>query len=190
MKMANDVLNETPNMLDKQTRMSQQIFAKMKVQPNPKHRKPFRCPVYVPDSRLQGIGGIFHKWKQRSKVGIPQHARSMALVLSRKTALVSPKFHVSFDLSFHTVKEVNFNSKWKLKAGFVGQREPKKRQAPPGQGLPQPMPRDVHWNAPPEGAASTTAPGDPKHQRRELNTNQGKGSSELHNGNMCSSITN
>jgi hypothetical protein len=26
MRMANDVLNETPNMLDKQKRMSQQIF--------------------------------------------------------------------------------------------------------------------------------------------------------------------
>jgi transposase InsO family protein len=92
MRMANDVLNETPNMLDKQRRTSQQIFANTKVQPNPKHWKPFGCPVYVLDSRLQGAGGIFHKWKQRSKVGIylgrsPQHARSVALVLSSESTI-------------------------------------------------------------------------------------------------------
>jgi hypothetical protein len=106
MRMANNMLNETPNMLDKQRRTSQQIFGNTNVQPNPKHWKPIGCPVYVLDSRLQGSGGIFHKWKQRSKVGInlgrsPQHARSMALVLSRETALVGPQFHVAFDSSFH-----------------------------------------------------------------------------------------
>jgi hypothetical protein len=138
MRMANDVLNETPNMLDKQCRTSQQIFANTNVQPNPKHCwKPFGCLVYVLDSRLQGAGDIFHKWKQRSKVGIylgrsPQHARSVALVLSRETALVSLQFHVTIESSFHTVKQDEFDSKWQLKAGFVAQREPttEKRKAP------------------------------------------------------------
>jgi hypothetical protein len=129
MRMANDELNETPNMLDKQRRTSQQIFAGTKVQPNPKHWKPFGCPVYVLDSRLQGSGGIFHKWKEQSKVGIylgrsPQHAQSVALVLSRETALVSSQFHVAFDSSFHTVKQDEFDSQWQLKAGFVAQKEP------------------------------------------------------------------
>jgi hypothetical protein len=137
LRMANDVLNENPNMLDKQRRTYQQIFSKTMVQTNLKHWKPFGCPVYVLDNRLQGSGEIFHKWKHRSKVGIylgrsPQHARSVALVLSREIALVSPQFHINFDPSFHTVKQDDFDSKWQLKAGFVAQREPtaKKRQAP------------------------------------------------------------
>jgi hypothetical protein len=37
LRMANDVLNETPNMLDKQKRTPQQIFANTKALPNPKH---------------------------------------------------------------------------------------------------------------------------------------------------------
>jgi hypothetical protein len=176
LRMANDVLNETPNMLDKQRRMSQQIFSKTMVQTNLKHWKPFGCPVYVLDNRLQGSGGIFHKWKHRSKVGIylgrsPQHARSVALVLSRETALVSPQFHINFDPSFHTIKQDDFDSKWQLKAGFVAQREPtaKKRQAPT-EIVPQPITNNVHWNAPPEGVAQ--AP-DPKRPRREQNTDRG-----------------
>ncbi len=188
MRMANDVLNETPNMLDKQRRTSQQIFANTKAMPNPKHWKPFGCPVYVLDSRLQGSGGIFHKWKERSKVGIylgrsPQHARSVALVLSRETALVSPQFHVGFDPSFHTVKQGDFDSRWQTKAGFVAQREPtNKKRAAPNETVPRKaMPRQVHWNAPPEGAA--TAP-DPKRQRRELSTDRGKGSSQTGITNM------
>jgi transposase InsO family protein len=117
LRMANDVLNETPNMLDKQRRTSQQIFSKTMVQTDLKHWKPFGFPVYVLDSRLHGPGGIFHKWKHRSKVGIylgrsPQHARSVALVLSRETALVSPQFHINFDPTFHTVKQDDFDSKW------------------------------------------------------------------------------
>jgi hypothetical protein len=59
------------------------------------------------------------------------NARSVALVLSRETALVSPHFHVNFDPSFHMVKQDNFDSKCQLKAGFVVQREPtiKERKA-------------------------------------------------------------
>ncbi len=37
LRMANDVLNETPNMLDKQRRTSQQIFSKTMIQTNLKH---------------------------------------------------------------------------------------------------------------------------------------------------------
>jgi hypothetical protein len=150
LRMADDVLNETPNMLHKQRITSQQIFLKTMVQTNLKHWKPFGCPVYVLDSRLQGSGGIFHEWKHRSKVGIylgrsPQQARSVALVLSRETALVSPPFQINFNPTFHTVKQDNFDSKWQLKAGFVAQKEPtaKKRQAPT-EIVPQPITNNVH----------------------------------------------
>jgi hypothetical protein len=118
-------------------------------QVNPKHWKPFGCPVYVLDSKIQGGSGIFHKWKSRANLGIylgrsPQHTRSVALVLDRRTALVSPQFHVSFDPSFHTVKQDTFDSQWQLKAGFVGQREPK-RPAQPVTGKQQ----EVKWTSPP-----------------------------------------
>ncbi len=51
----------------------------------------------------------------------PQHGRSVALVLSRETGLVSPQFHVAFDPSFRTVKDTTKKSQWQLKAGFVVQ---------------------------------------------------------------------
>jgi hypothetical protein len=51
LRIANDVLKETPNMLDKQRQTSQQIFSKTMVQTNLKNWKPFGCPVYVLDNR-------------------------------------------------------------------------------------------------------------------------------------------
>lgn len=128
-RMANDVLNETPSLRDATRQSPLQIFADTKVNPNAKHWKPFGCPVYVLDSNLQA-GKIHHKWKQRSRVGIyigrsPQHARNVALVLNIETGLVSPQFHVKFDPSFHTVKQSpEMQSLWQIKAGFVAQREP------------------------------------------------------------------
>jgi hypothetical protein len=129
LRMANDVLNETPLMQNKEKRSPQQLFSNTMVQPNPKHWKPFGCPVYVLENSLQSGRGIFHKWKQRSRVGIylgrsPQHSRSVALVLDRATALVSPQFHITFDPSFHTCKQDTLDSTWQIKAGFVTQREP------------------------------------------------------------------
>jgi hypothetical protein len=97
LRMANQVLNEMPSMQDKERCTVQQIYSGM-------------------DNSLQ-MGNIFHKWKQRSKVGIyvgqsPQHARNVALVLDRQTGYVSPQFHVVFDPSFHTVKENKDDSLW------------------------------------------------------------------------------
>jgi hypothetical protein len=129
LRMANDVLIETPLMQNKEKLSPYQLFSNARTQPNLKHWKSFGCPVHVLDSSIQGGRGIIHKWKQRLKVGtylgrLPQHARSVALVLDRQTALVSPQFHVTFDPSFHTCKQDEFDSKWQLKAGFVAQREP------------------------------------------------------------------
>jgi hypothetical protein len=140
LRMANDVLNETPMMQDKEKWSPQQLFSNTMAQPNPKHWKPFGCPVYVLENSLQSGRGIFHKWKQRSRVGIylgrsPQHSRSVTLVLDRATALVSPQFHITFGPSFHTCKQDALDSTWQLKAGFIAQRE---STPPPKTTVPTP----------------------------------------------------
>jgi hypothetical protein len=129
-RTANDVINHTPSFQDKERRSPMEIFSNTKVVSNPKHWKPFGCPVYVLDNDLQSRHP-FHKWKHRAKVGVyigmsPQHGRNVALVLDIETALVSPQFHVTFDPNFETVKGVKTLSKWQNKAGFIGQKQPTK----------------------------------------------------------------
>ena len=123
MRMANDIMNETPNMQDVHKRSAEQIFSASMVNHNVKHQKTFGCPIYVLDNKLQ-TGNIFHKWSARSKVGIylgrsPQHSRNVALVLDRYTGLVSPQFHVIHDNRFETVDQEQYESRWQVKAGFV-----------------------------------------------------------------------
>lgn len=115
-RMANIVINETPNLQDKAKRTPQQVFSSTTTNVNAKHWKPFGCPVYVLHNALQK-GQSQHKWKQRSRVGIylgpsPQHARNVALVLDRNSGLVSPQFHVEFDPSFHTMQEDKSKPVW------------------------------------------------------------------------------
>ena len=129
-RMANDVLNETPNMIDPERRSAVQIFSGAKVHHNSKHQKTFGCPVYVLDNSLQQ-NGIFHKWNQRSRVGIylgksPQHAKNVSLVLNRNTGLVSPQFHVEHDNNFDSMKQERYESSWQWKAGFVSQTAKRK----------------------------------------------------------------
>ena len=124
-RMASEAINNTPSFQDEDRKTPVELFANSNVTANPKHWKPFGCPVYVLDNQLQS-GKPFHKWQQRSKVGIylgksPQHGRSVALVLSRETGLVSPQFHVAFDPTFRTVKDIRSSSQWQLKAGFIMQ---------------------------------------------------------------------
>ena len=124
LRMANDAINETPNLKDKQGRSPLQLFSQTEVQLHEKHWVPFGCPVYVLHSKLQ-TGNIFNKWDSRARVGIylgrsPNHGRNVALVLDRVTGLVSPQFHVKFDKSFNTVKQDKFDTHWQLKAGFLG----------------------------------------------------------------------
>eukprot|EP00978_Attheya_sp_CCMP212_P041077 scaffold231074_cov49-Attheya_sp.AAC.1 len=124
LRMANDSINAVPSFQNVERKTPQQMFAGTSVNVDPKHWKPFGCPVYVLDTALQSSHSIFHKWKQRSRVGIyigrsPQHGRNVALVLDRVTGLVSPQFHVQYDPSFHTVKQDTFDSTWQIKAGFV-----------------------------------------------------------------------
>ena len=124
---ANEAVNNTPSFQDRDRRTPIDIFAGTKVSSNPKHWKPFGSPTYVLENELQGQRP-FHKWRHRSKPGIylgksPQHGRSVSLVLSRETGLVSPQFHVAFDPTFDTVKDVTAKSMWQIRAGFVAQRE-------------------------------------------------------------------
>jgi hypothetical protein len=69
----------------------------MKVSAELRHHHMFGCPVYVLDSKLQS-GKSLKAWLTWARVGInlgilPTHARSVTLVLSRQTGLVSPQFH-------------------------------------------------------------------------------------------------
>jgi len=127
LRMANDALNEAPSRHHQERLTPTQLFTKTQVNVNSKHWMPFGCPVYVLDNALQGGSGIHHKWKERARVGIyigrsPLHGRNVANVLSRTTGLVSPQFHVTFDPSFHTVKQDDYDASWQIKAGFVNQR--------------------------------------------------------------------
>jgi hypothetical protein len=78
------------------------------------------------DNRLQG-GNYLPRWSSRAWVGLylgmlPQHARSVALVLNLTTGLVSPQFHVEFDDLFETVSQRSGNrkvdSQWQVLSGL------------------------------------------------------------------------
>jgi hypothetical protein len=128
MRMANEANNVTPNMNDEHRRSPMELFANTRVASNPKHWQHFGCPVYVLDAKLQS-GKPFHKWRQRSRLGIylgrsPQHASSVGLVLNVHTGLTSPQFHIKLDTAFDTIPQVyegetKHTSLWQLKAGFL-----------------------------------------------------------------------
>src|SRR6056300_23197 len=124
LRMANDAINESPNLKDKLGRSPLQMFSNTNIQLHEKHWVPFGCPTYVLNSKLQS-GNSLNKWESRARVGIylgrsPDHGRNIALVLDRVTGLVSPQFHVAFDKGFNTVKQDEFDTHWQLKAGFMG----------------------------------------------------------------------
>ena len=127
LRMANEIYNNTPSLLHDHHDTPIQMLSGSDIEINQKHYKTFGCPVFVLNSKLQE-GKPFPKWDQRARVGIylgpsPSHNKNVALVLDRKTGLVSPQFHVLFDNDFQTVKDDQYESLWQLKAGFVTQRE-------------------------------------------------------------------
>jgi hypothetical protein len=80
------------------------LFSQIASTSTPKYFHPFGCPVYV----LTKPNGKGSKWEERSRIRInlgtlPTHACSVSLVLSIKTGLVSPQFHVKFNNMFETV---------------------------------------------------------------------------------------
>ncbi len=82
----------------------------------------------------------------------------MALVLDRRTALVSPQFHVHFDPGIKTVKQDGLDSLWQLKAGFVSQKE---LQVPATNTAIDSSPankrKDIQWDLPSEGEGNPVA---------------------------------
>jgi hypothetical protein len=93
-----------------------------KVRVNTLEQHPFGCPAYVLDGDLQN-GKKIPKWSSRSRVGIylgysPQHARSVGLILSTTTGLVSPQFHVRYDDEFETTKNGIIDCHWQVKCWF------------------------------------------------------------------------
>ena len=89
---------------------------------------PFGCPVYVLENALQQ-GQTLGKWENRSRIRmylgpLPTHSRSVHMVLSIRTGLVSPQFHVRFDNFFESTSWVKFipRSKWIFKARILEEK--------------------------------------------------------------------
>ena len=79
----------------------------------------FGIPVYLLNNDLQS-GKKISKGLPVSRLGIylgksPRHALSVSLILNPRTGNVSPQFHVKFDDTFQTVKDLNddSNALWK-----------------------------------------------------------------------------
>lgn len=100
-------------------------FTGSSVQPNLKTFHTFGCPVYVLNNSLQQKKQL-STWLPRSRLGIylglsDQHARSVSLVMSLTTGLVSPQFHVDHDDFFESLsseEKVENNRTWMVLAGF------------------------------------------------------------------------
>ena len=98
LKMANDIINITPR--SRNGLVPMKTFLQGLIRCNKlDNLHPFGCPVYILDTRLQQMK--IYKWQQRSRVGVylgqsGNHTRTVHLVLSIKTWLVSLKYHVQF----------------------------------------------------------------------------------------------
>jgi Reverse transcriptase (RNA-dependent DNA polymerase)/GAG-pre-integrase domain len=102
-------------------------FTRTRVLPNITEDHPFGCPAYALDSNLQNQKKI-SKWESRARMAVylgpsPHHAQSVGLLLSLRTGLVSPQFHVRYDDSFETVRDKKSSmlpvSDWQHKCGFT-----------------------------------------------------------------------
>jgi hypothetical protein len=151
LRAASDTGNSLPRLNQQQSPI--EIFSNVKVRPNLRHHHPFGCPVYVLDGKLQSGQKAGKKWTDRARLGVnlgfsPQHSKSVALVLSLTTGLVSPQFHCQFDEAFQTVRGIDASlqppSLWQEKAYFVKPKESappsisEQPQLPTGTVLPPP----------------------------------------------------
>jgi hypothetical protein len=109
MRTASHVFNDAPTLQgDHKDRTPREIFTGVQISAEVRHHHTFGCPVYVTEISLQQ-GKSLSVWMSRARVGInlgisPTHARSVALVLSLKTGLVLPQFHVKHDDLFETAR--------------------------------------------------------------------------------------
>jgi len=95
--MANELHNVTPCI--GQVTSPLELFTNSEVKPSLHYYHHFGCHLQA--------GQKGWKWEDRARVGIylgpsPQHARTVALVLSLTTGLVSLQFHCSYDDLFET----------------------------------------------------------------------------------------
>ena len=110
----------------------------------------FGCPVFVLQTKLQA-GNSIPKWEPRSRMAVylshsPQHASNVPLVLSIRTELVSPQYHVVYDDHFTTTWSLktnilppNWSELFKLKAKNVLSNNPAIAEAHQlGPGWPDP----------------------------------------------------
>jgi len=157
LRYANDMYNHAP--LKRNNNIPpMELFSGTKVAFNPRHAHTFGCPVYVLDNTLQQ-GKKVDKWTERSRVGIflglsPQHARTVALVLSLTSGLTSPQFHTNYDEGFQTMRrafgDTPPTSNWQYICGFH------RGKAKPSQPTPTTSPADTV--APATSSATTSAP--------------------------------
>ena len=108
LRLANEQVNNTPQLTRKDTLTPMSLFTGTIVAINAKHWRHFGCPAYELDKALQA-GKKIPKWQDRSRVGIylgpsPQHARNISLVMNLTTGLCSPAFHVAFDPTFERMR--------------------------------------------------------------------------------------
>jgi len=169
--MAADVHNHLPAAGEENTPMER--FSSSKIHPSLKHFHHFGCPVYVLNSKMAS-GKKMPKWEDRTRVAIylgksPNHARSVSLVLSLTTGMISPQYHCQFDDLFETVSSKGVMnvpaSQWQEKAFFVSNGEEAREtmlQPPAAQTLTTAL-------APTEQAVPLVEPvAPPTQERREV----------------------
>ena len=187
MNMAADLHNHLPRAGSDSTPL--EIVTGSKIAPSMRHFHHFGCPVYVLNSKLAN-GKKAAKWEDRTRVAIylgksQNHARSVSLVLSLTTGMVSPQYHCKFDDLFQTVSGKGVQqvpvSKWQQKAFFVSDPEvaarvinqpeqtvltPALEQAEPTFPPPQ-QPPSAPQNAQPKSTATATRAPKPIKPRAE-----------------------
>ena len=125
LRTANSIHNETLSLKFRQSPLER--FTGTQVLPSSKYWHPFGAPAHVLDSDVVS-GKKFPRWTDQVRVGVylgpsPQHARPVALVLSLTTGLASPKFHVTIDDSFQTMRNALNTAHpkllWQVKSKFI-----------------------------------------------------------------------
>ena len=129
MRHANKVTNATPSKGKEISPLEK--FSEVKVTPKLRHFHAFGCPTYVLNNALQSGQGA-PKWKQCSRLRVylgplPNHARSVALMLNQRMGHVSLQFHVKFDDFFEMVQEKPTDLEapkleWKFLSSFAVQK--------------------------------------------------------------------
>jgi Reverse transcriptase (RNA-dependent DNA polymerase)/GAG-pre-integrase domain len=143
LRHSNHALNHTPFKGEGQTPIER--FSGTKSAPDLDAHHPFGCPAYALDGKIQS-GNKAPKWDTRARLAIyigpsTQHARTVGLLLSLTSGLVSPQFHVRYDDTFETLKQgaSNVPSNWQQLSGLEPVRKHQVTEAaniPPTQNSP------------------------------------------------------